>query len=237
MSEIKFYKKINNIKRTIPVMIKAKWNEYLKTKSMDINDLVSILEPILMEHEVLAFHYMEHGEFVTKIVCENTGESIQSSIPISNKDPQKVMAEMTYYRRGNYTNLFDLQAYNDDDGNLSSGNAILAETARALGKVRDIKKYLSPLGVETIKQITEEQGKQIVLQYEIDSFDSIKFMSKIKSKLNESDLIEVEKSILKMKKIISHELDEGNEDKSDKLVAYGQHLEGIANELRKNKSN
>ena len=233
MKTISFYKKINDIKRAIPVLIKSKPNEYLNTKSIDVNDLVSILEPILMEHKVLAFHYVENGEFTTKIVCEDTGESIKSSIPISNKDPQKIMAEMTYYRRGNYTNLFDLQAHDDDDGNMSSGNAILPDTARKLGKIKNLKQYLDEKNVKTIKQITEAQGQSIIKQYSIDTFDSMETMKKIKSKLDERDLGKVSKALEKIRKMTAHELDK---EKKKGLTVYGKYLRGVLDELSSNKS-
>lgn len=239
MEKVKFLKKINYIKRAIPILAKTKKNDYLSkngvnVKSVDINDMVAVLEPVFMEHGVLSYHFVENGEFVTKLIDEDSGESIQSAIPITNKDPQKVMAEMTYYRRGNYTNLLDLQAHNDDDGNLSSGNAILADTAKQLGKIKDIKKYLGEFGAETIKQITEEQGQKIVNQWRIDTFDSIATMEKIKAKLDELDLGKVNKAIGNMLKMSSHELDK---EKKQKLVEYGKHLRKIADELSRNTSN
>ena len=109
---------------------------------------------------------------------------------------------------------------------------LTSDTKKELKKIGNIEKYLKKLNVKEIDKLTEEQAKDIIKQYKIDTFDSIKMLNKIKENLDELDLDKVNKAISKIKKMVSHEL---NSDKKKQLIDYGKHLKGVYDELSKNR--
>jgi hypothetical protein len=117
------YQKLANVKDRIENIPKNSENPFFKSKYLDLNGLLSVVEPELHKERLLLLQPIIDGVVYSKIVdLENVDDFLISSMSLSeNKDPQKLGSEITYYRRYTLQSLLSLQAV-DDDGNLASKN-------------------------------------------------------------------------------------------------------------------
>lgn len=114
------YTKLNEVKKEIGAISKDATNPFFKSKYFDINSLLKHVEPLLQKNGLLLLQPIVKGEVFSEIVDIESGESVQSSIPLPNMDdPQKLGSAVTYYRRYTLQSLLGLQA-EDDDANTAS---------------------------------------------------------------------------------------------------------------------
>jgi hypothetical protein len=111
------WQKLHAAKQQIGKVAKNATNPHFKKSYADINALLTTVEPILHEHGLLLLQPVVGNDVVTRIIDIDSGEVIESfmSLPVIT-DPQKVLAAVTYFRRGTLQSLLSLQAV-DDDGN------------------------------------------------------------------------------------------------------------------------
>lgn len=120
MKEI--YKKIQQIKTELDPISKDITNEFYKSSYFDINKLISSVENLFIEHNLLLLQPIIEGKVVTKIIDYENDQEITSSIELPEEsNPQKIGSAITYYRRYSLQSLLGLQAA-DDDGNNASNN-------------------------------------------------------------------------------------------------------------------
>lgn len=114
------YKKLAEVKTKIGKLTKDTANPFFKSKYADINQLIEMTDPVLLEHGLLTLQPIEEGHIVTKIVDIDTGETITSSLKLPEiVDPQKVGSAITYFRRYSLKSLLNIQE-EDDDANKAS---------------------------------------------------------------------------------------------------------------------
>tara|TARA_Y100000310_G_scaffold1864_1_gene2355 strand:- start:3282 stop:3758 length:477 start_codon:yes stop_codon:yes gene_type:complete len=114
--ETKIYQKLSLIQGTR--VKKGAENPFFKSKYATLDSIVEILMPLLKEHGLLIYHGTIQREVVTRVIDVESGESIQSSFPLPTlEDPQKIGSAITYARRYNIVQLFNLVTDDDDDGN------------------------------------------------------------------------------------------------------------------------
>ena len=114
------YTKLNEVKKEIGAISKDSTNPFFKSKYFDINSLLRHVEPLLQKNGLLLLQPIVKGEVFSEIVDIESGESVQSSIPLPQMDdPQKLGSAVTYYRRYTLQSLLGLQA-EDDDANSAS---------------------------------------------------------------------------------------------------------------------
>ena len=114
------YTKLNEVKKEIGAISKDATNPFFKSKYFDINSLLKHVEPLLQKNGLLLLQPIVKGEVFSEIVDIDSGESVQSSIPLPQMDdPQKLGSAVTYYRRYTLQSLLGLQA-EDDDANTAS---------------------------------------------------------------------------------------------------------------------
>lgn len=114
------YEKISIVKSEIGVLSKNAKNPFFKSSYLDLNGILSALEPLLENNGLLLLQPIEDGRVVTYICDAQSPESfIESSMPLPNiVDPQKLGSAITYFRRYTLQSLLALQAI-DDDGQLA----------------------------------------------------------------------------------------------------------------------
>lgn len=111
------YIKLWKAKQEIGKVTKGSNNPFFKSKYADLNALLEATEPILLKHGLIVLQPVINGSVCTQIIDVDSGDKVESSLtlPIIS-DPQKLIASITYYRRGSLQSLLSLQAI-DDDGN------------------------------------------------------------------------------------------------------------------------
>tara|TARA_R100000935_G_C2837219_1_gene168824 strand:- start:1123 stop:1656 length:534 start_codon:yes stop_codon:yes gene_type:complete len=121
--ENNIFTKLQKLQNEIGSVSKDATNPFYKSKYFDINSLIKQLQPLLEKNNLVLLQPLEsdyetNTEYVvTKIICPETGKSLESRKKLSTQsDPQKLGSEITYYRRYTLQSLLALQSI-DDDGN------------------------------------------------------------------------------------------------------------------------
>ncbi len=111
------YQKLWKAKQEIGKVTKGYNNPFFKSKYADLNAILEATEPILLKHELIVLQPVINGFVCTQIIDIATGDKVESVLQLPEiADPQKLIASITYYRRGSLQSLLSLQAV-DDDGN------------------------------------------------------------------------------------------------------------------------
>jgi len=96
-------------------------NPFFKSKYQNLDEIVRTLNPLLHEHGLLVFHYSIGKTVYTKVVEIETQQDISSSFDIPDlSDIQKIGGAITYAKRYNLGQLFNIVTDEDDDGNTAS---------------------------------------------------------------------------------------------------------------------
>ena len=111
------YFKLHLAKQEIGKVTKGSNNPFFKSKYADLNAILEATEPILLKYGLILLQPIFCGSVVTQIIDIESGVIIESSLKLPDiTDPQKLIASITYYRRGTLQSLLSMQAV-DDDGN------------------------------------------------------------------------------------------------------------------------
>lgn len=111
------YQKLWKAKQEIGKVTKGSNNPFFKSKYADLNAILEATESILLKHELIVLQPVINGFVCTQIIDIATGDKVESVLQLPEiNDPQKLIASITYYRRGSLQSLLSLQAV-DDDGN------------------------------------------------------------------------------------------------------------------------
>jgi ERF superfamily len=93
-------------------------NPHFKKSYADINQILSDIKPILTSHGVIISQPILEGSVWTVLTDVGSGESVNSSIPITTGlKPQEVGSAITYFRRYTLASLLALETEDDDDAN------------------------------------------------------------------------------------------------------------------------
>lgn len=88
-------------------------------KYATLEQIWDMLQPILQEEGIVVTHSTIDNKVCTAIV-DDTGKEITSCMPLpENLDPQKLGSAVTYFRRYNLLQLFNIMV-EDDDGESAS---------------------------------------------------------------------------------------------------------------------
>lgn len=98
-------------------------NPFFKSKYVSLDSIVEKLTPILDEKKLVVYHFTDNKEIVTNLIdTEKETDCIQSRFPlIDSNDPQKLGSCITYAKRYNLSQIFNIITDRDDDGNEASG--------------------------------------------------------------------------------------------------------------------
>ena len=92
-------------------------NPFLKSKYVTLDNILEHYTPRLNNDGILCFHNVVNKELVTSLVLVESWETITSSFPLNNTDPQKQWSEISYWKRYNLWCLLNIQTDTDDDWN------------------------------------------------------------------------------------------------------------------------
>ena len=115
------FHKLHSAKQHIGKVAKNATNPHFKKSYADINALLETVEPILLSYGLILLQPVKSNLVLTQIIDIDSGDSVEScmEIPMNIVDPQKMLACVTYLRRGTLQSLLSLQAI-DDDGHEAS---------------------------------------------------------------------------------------------------------------------
>jgi hypothetical protein len=150
------YQKIYNLKTKVGKLPKTETNPFYKSKYFDINQVVEALEPLLQENKLILLQPIEDHQVISKIIDIESGETVSSSLPLSDyKDPQKTGSEITYYRRYTLQSLLGLQAADDDANGASQTDANQKKQKTSITQWLNEKDYKQVIQSTDIKYLTE----------------------------------------------------------------------------------
>lgn len=112
-------KKINKIQLSLEKIIKNAENPYYNSKYADLNNIKDHIDTQLAENNLMVFSSITNNSLKTTIYDIDNDLSLSSEISLTQTEPQKKGAEITYYRRYNIIALFDLKI-EDDDANITT---------------------------------------------------------------------------------------------------------------------
>jgi ERF superfamily len=116
------YGKLLKAKKEIGKVKKTMRNSHFKNTYADINNLLEVVEPVLLENCLLLLQPVINNKVITQIIDAETGEKIESILELDgNLNPQQRGSQITYYRRYTLQSLLSLEVI-DDDGNNASQN-------------------------------------------------------------------------------------------------------------------
>jgi hypothetical protein len=116
------YGKLLKAKKEIGKVKKTMRNSHFKNTYADINNLLEVVEPVLLENGLLLLQPVINNKVITQIIDAETGEKIESILELDgNLNPQQRGSQITYYRRYTLQSLLSLEVI-DDDGNNASQN-------------------------------------------------------------------------------------------------------------------
>lgn len=124
----------------------------------DLEKIWEIAKPIVMNHGFTAYHYGKGKEVVT-VIHHTSGAELESSIEISQVDPQKKGGEITYYRRYNLCMLFNIIVADEDKDATGTENTdeakleLISEQLELLNTTEELTAYYKQLGSPKDKAI------------------------------------------------------------------------------------
>lgn len=104
-------------------------NPFTKSNYITLDNIVDTLSPIRSKHEVVVYHHTEDNHVVTTAYDVESKTSIESKFKlIDSQDPQKLWSCITYAKRYNLGQLFNITTDRDDDGNAAAARTTPAVT-------------------------------------------------------------------------------------------------------------
>jgi len=96
-------------------------NPFFKCKYATLEKIMELLEPILQKNNWLILHTTHAGSVTTILKDLEHNEEVVSAIHLPElQDPQKIGSAITYFRRYNIVQIFNLLTEDDDDGNFAA---------------------------------------------------------------------------------------------------------------------
>ena len=146
-------KNLLEAKKEIGKVAKNAKNPHFKNTYADVNALIEAVEPILHTHGLLLLQPIIEGKVVTQIIDVESGQSIESSLPLpQGLNPQQLGSAVTYFRRYTLQSLLSLQATDDDGNDASKTPAPVAPVAPVAPKVLDWEQEI----IDQIKDFTKK---------------------------------------------------------------------------------
>lgn len=117
---MKLYDKLFEIQSIDLSFKKTANNPFFKSKYLPLEWIMNILSPILIEKKLLVYHTSTWDLCQTFVRCIESDEFVVSEFTITGIDPQKMWSAITYAKRYNLGQIFNIITDEDDDGNKAS---------------------------------------------------------------------------------------------------------------------
>jgi len=115
------FKKLAEVQKEGLVFKKSAENPFFKSKYLPLDELQKTLVPALEKHNLIIYHHSKDNTVITVVVDVETGETLESTFPIqAGLEPQKVGSTISYAKRYNIGQLFNIITDEDDDGNTTT---------------------------------------------------------------------------------------------------------------------
>ena len=112
------YQKLLEVQNEGLTFAKTAENPYFRSKYLPLEELQKKLAPILEKYKLLVFHYSKEGGVATAVVDVESEEKVESFFPLQqNLEPQKVGSAISYAKRYNLGQIFNIITDVDDDAN------------------------------------------------------------------------------------------------------------------------
>jgi hypothetical protein len=112
---MKIHIKLAELKKEIGKVKKNATNPHFKNNYADINAILDSVEPLMESKGLLLLQPIQNNKVCTQIIDIESGESIESSIELSQGlTSQQLGSQITYFRRYSIQSLLSLQAEDDD---------------------------------------------------------------------------------------------------------------------------
>lgn len=116
--QLSLHQKLHKAKLAIGKVVKNAQSHH--SKYADLNAIMDVVEPILLENGLLLLQPIQGQQVCTQIIDIESGASVDSCIDLpTNTTPQTMGSAITYYRRYTLQACLSLQAV-DDDGQAAS---------------------------------------------------------------------------------------------------------------------
>ena len=110
-----FLQRLLEAQKEIGKVVKNAKNPHFKNNYADVNAIIAAVEPILNANDILLTQPIEDGYVVSRLTDAQTGEIMESKLPLaSQSNPQAMGSQITYYRRYTLQSLLALQVEDDD---------------------------------------------------------------------------------------------------------------------------
>ncbi len=115
---MEFKEKLLEIQKKRLKFTKDASNPFYKSKYLTLDHMLEVLLPECDKHKILITHGMKDGCVVTIVQDTESDGAISSSFPVQeNLEPQKVGSTISYAKRYNLGQLFNIITDEDDDAN------------------------------------------------------------------------------------------------------------------------
>lgn len=116
-------------------------NPFFKCKYATLDNIIEVLNPILKKNKLVVYHKSFDGYLITVLQDTESKDSIESGIKLPDiNDPQKLGSAITYFKRYNLGQIFNIVTDEDDDGNA-------------------IQKPVNKITEAVVQKITEEKSE------------------------------------------------------------------------------
>lgn len=130
-NEKTLFSRLLDAKAEIKAVHKNAKNPHFKNNYADLNAILDEVEPILLKHGLVLTQPIVNGIQYTRITDPQTGEIIESELPLpTGVTPQQLGSAITYFRRYTLQSLLTLRT-TDDDGNDANGGKTPETTPQA----------------------------------------------------------------------------------------------------------
>jgi hypothetical protein len=164
MSEEKqtIFEALEKVQENMPVIGRdktAKIGDKFSYTYADLEKIVTTARPIVKAQGFIVNHYGDGENVVTMAFHKASGQSLTSKMKISQLDPQKKGAEVTYYRRYNYCMLFDILVADEDKDATGTGEVnaekleVIVAQLELLSTVDELTSYYKQLGSPKDKDV------------------------------------------------------------------------------------
>lgn len=154
--QLTIYEALANVQKEMPVIGRNK--QGFNYKYADLEKIWEVARPIIEKHGFTVFHYGDENKVVT-VAHHTSGADLKSIVTISQVDPQKKGAEVTYYRRYNLCMLFNIIVADEDKDAIGTGEvdseklALIEEQLTLLNTIDELGAYYKQLGSPKEKNV------------------------------------------------------------------------------------
>lgn len=126
------FKLLFQVKKELGPVTKGSVNPHFKNSYADLNQHLETIEPVLEKHglfmlQPVSVNAQGENELTTQVIHAESGQWLSTSMVLVNTpDMQKLLAAVTYARRGSQNALFGLTSL-DDDGESAVGRGAPAK--------------------------------------------------------------------------------------------------------------